>query len=170
MLTLPGGQIRHLYDFLPKPGQYKSVTLFIGGTDSYLCGGNVSSTLAQEIANQLKTLADILSDRTEAVYVIGIPERYKKPQRVKPFNGLLFGLSPNPHWKYRSLSKYLWLIHILEDGVHLSSDGLRNIKKLFKQKILYRSYNVDKDKEEPKSISPCGSREQTLCLCGHFNP
>ena len=74
VLILPGGQIRDLYDFLLKPGQYKSVTLFIGGYDSYLRGGNVSSTPAQKIANELKTLADILSDRTEQDYVIGIPE------------------------------------------------------------------------------------------------
>ena len=33
VLTLPGGQIRHSYYFLPKPSQYKSVTLFIGGND-----------------------------------------------------------------------------------------------------------------------------------------
>ena len=103
VLTLPGGQSRHLYDFLPKSGQYKSVTLFIGGNDSYLCGDNVSSTPAQEIANELKTLADILSDHTEEVYVIGIPERYKKPQLAKSVNHLLFGLRRNAHWKYRSV-------------------------------------------------------------------
>ena len=106
VLTVPGGQIRHLYDFPPKPGQYKSVTLFIGGNDSYLRGGNVSSTPFQEIANKLKTLADILSDRTEEVYVIGIPERFKKPQRAKSVNGLPFGLSRNAHWKHKSVSRY----------------------------------------------------------------
>ena len=65
VLTLPSGQIRHLYDFLPTPGQYKLETLFIGGNDSYLLGGSVSSTSAQEIANELKTLADIRSNRTD---------------------------------------------------------------------------------------------------------
>ena len=169
VLTLPGGQIRHLYDFLPKPGQYKLVTLFIGGNDSYLRGGNVSNTPAQEIANELKTLADILSDRTEEVYVIGIPERYKKPQCAKSVNDLLSGINRNAHWKCRSVSKYLWSIHILEDGVHLSSDGLKNLKKLFKEKMLYKSYNVDKDNEGPKSVFSCGSREQPLCICGHLN-
>ena len=79
---------------------------------------------------------------------------------VKSVNDLLFGLNRNAHRMYRSVSKYLWLIHILEDGVRLSSEGLKNLKKLFKQKILYKSYNVDKDNEGPKSVSPCGSREQ----------
>ena len=91
VLTLPGGQIRHLYDFLPKPAQYKSVTLFIGGNDSYLRGGNIFSTPAQEIANELKTLADFLSDNTEEVYLIGIPERFKS--RNAPNQSMIFSLA-----------------------------------------------------------------------------
>ena len=70
VLTLPGGQIRHLYDFLPKLGHYKSVFSFICGNNSYLRGGNVSSTPAQQTAINLKTLTDILSNRTEEDYAI----------------------------------------------------------------------------------------------------
>ena len=114
----------------------------IGG--NYLRGGNVYGIPAQEIANEQKTQTDLLTDRTEEVYVIGIRERYKMPQRAKTVNDLLFGLRRNAYWKYRTVSNYSWSIHIFEDGVQLSSDGLKNLRKLFKE-ILYKSYNVDKD-------------------------
>ena len=78
VLSLPGGKVRHVYDFLPPQGKYKSASLIIGGNDCFVKGGALSGQSSQQIAGDLKTLADTIVPRTGLVHVIGIPERHNK--------------------------------------------------------------------------------------------
>ena len=169
-LSLPGGKIQHLYDFLPPQGKYKSASLFIGGNDCFVKGGALSEQSPQQIAEDLKTLADTIVPRTGLVHVIGIPERHNKKERTAKVNEILERFSTKADWKYKSVSKYIWSRHISEDSVHLTDEGLRNLKKLLKEKILYTLYDFEQDKKGPRKVTFCGNAKQPDCLCGHFNP
>ena len=141
VLSLPGGKIRHVYDFLPPQRKYKSVSLFIGGNDCFVKGGALSEQSPQQIAEDLKTLADTIVPKTGLVHVIGFPERHNKQERTAKVNEILERFSTKADWKYRSVSKYIWSRHISEDSVHLTDEGLKNLKKLERedsvQAVLY---------------------------------
>ena len=116
VLSLPGGKVRHVYDFLPPQGKYKSASLFFGGNDCFVKGGALYEQSPQQIAEDLKTLADTIVPRTWLVHVIGIPERHNKKERTAKVNEILERFSTKADWKYRSVSKYFWSRHISEDS------------------------------------------------------
>ena len=134
VLSLPGGKIRRLR-LSPPQGKYKSASLFIGGNDCFVKGGTLSEQSPQQIAEDLKTLADTIVPRTGLVHVIGIPERHNKKERTAKVNEILERFSTKADWKYRSVSKYIWSRHISEDSVHLTDEGLKNLKNFWKRRF-----------------------------------
>ena len=137
---------------------------------TFVKGGALSEQSPQQIAEDLKTLADTIVPRIRLVHVIGIPERHNKKERTAKVNEILERFTTKADWKYRNVSKYIWSRHISEDSVHLTDDGLKNLKKFLKEKILHKLCDIEQDKKGPRKVTVCGNAKQPDCLCGHFNP
>ena len=105
ILSLPGANIRHLYDYIPPAGR---IILFIGGNDLF-DGIEPSSKTPQKVAQDLIELANFACQRTRNnVIVLGIPERDEKRERASLTNDIVKAraerISPNikqkAEWKY----------------------------------------------------------------------
>ena len=169
-LSIPGGRIRNVYDFIPAEGRYETIILFIGGNDCFQKSASPSSREPRDIAGDLNDLANILTTRSNEVYNLGIPERHQQPERTKKVNDALLRLSVGANWKYRSLSKYIQTRHISGDDVHIDEEGLKNIKKLVKEKILRQKYDINLDNKGTSIVYKCGFENQRFCICGHYRP
>ena len=49
------------------------------------------------------------------------------------------------------------------DCVHLTDEGLKNLKKLLKEKILYKLYDIEQDKKGPRKVTVYGNAKQPDC-------
>lgn len=168
ILSLPGGRIKNVYDFIPEEGQYDNIILFIGGNDCFQKSAEPSSRTHTQIAADLNDLGNILAPRAKEVFILGVPERHQQPERTKEVNKDLLKLSQKASWKFRSISKFLYAKHISGDDVHIDVEGLKNIKKLLKQRVLYNKYSIELDNKGNSEVLVCGTRSQPSCICGHF--
>ncbi len=73
ILSLPDGTINNVFKFLPLPGEFKIVVLFIGGKDLFTKQGTRSEKPSSQVANELSDLADVLKERVPSLFVLGIP-------------------------------------------------------------------------------------------------
>ena len=75
ILSLPGAGCHQAYAFKPPEGKYDTISLFIGGNDLY--NGYVPSKKSVEtVIDNICELANDFCERTERVYVFGIPPRF----------------------------------------------------------------------------------------------
>ena len=119
ILLLPGAGIKVVVNFIPEPGKFKTIVLFIGGNDLF-DGYLPSSTPIEEVAVELTCLADSLLDVARRVFKIGIPPRifpeselerlkmtleYHELTRDRAVNRTLQRRSLESLWGYRGLSE-----------------------------------------------------------------
>ena len=84
ILSLPGAGCHHAYVFKPPEGKYDTISLFIGGNDLY--NGYVSSKKSVEtVIDNICELANDFCERTERVYVFGIPPRFPPDRELEEF-------------------------------------------------------------------------------------
>ena len=88
ILSLPGAQVMHVYNFLPKKDIYDTIVLFIGGNDLF-SGKAHSNISASELVQKISDLANLLLTRAKRVFVLGIQHRHYQPERTKEVNTLL---------------------------------------------------------------------------------
>ena len=88
ILSIPGGRIKDVWLFLPSPGEYEIIVLFIGGNDLFEFQ-RLSETSSKSAADQLSELADHLKELSSKVFIIGIPPRMNQPERSLAVNSLL---------------------------------------------------------------------------------
>ena len=106
VLSLPGGQVKHSYDYLPSTERCETFIIFIGGNNAF--DNNIpSATPTTLIAEQLKKLGDFTAERHKKVYILGIPQRGTHCQRADEINKILTKLAKESKWKFLSLSKYI---------------------------------------------------------------
>ena len=168
VLSLPGGRIRNCYDFSPREKNYSVIILFIGANDCFYKGGVISDRSAKDIAEDLRDLASVLSDRAET-YVLGLPQRHDQPNRTKDVNKLLLELIKSSVRKFKGVGHYLGKKDVSSgDEIHLTEDGLKNLKRLMKTEILKKKFSLVKDKEETQLIT-CDEKNPK-CICGSYKP
>ena len=157
--SLPGAQVKHVYEFLPKKYIYDTIVLFIGGDD--LFSGKVqSNTSATELVQEISDIANLLLTRAKRVFVVGIPHRHYQPERTKEVNALL--ASRRECWKFRGISRQVFSDkHLRKYKVHLSSDALNGIICILKGKILYNFFRPELELERHPQIFECCE----VCKC-----
>ena len=145
ILSSPGATIKDVYNFVPPINQYCIIILFFGGNDLYN-GCKPSDKTPIDIANQLIELAKFLTEQSEEVYLIGIPERSENKQRSVAVIKILekmshrnFSHKPSVNCKYRGISQHISGAKYFnpKDHLHLNESGRSNLHHLIKQKILY---------------------------------
>lgn len=169
VLSLPGGRIKNCYDFLPPEKKYSVIILFIGANDCFYKGGKISDRSAKDIAEDLKDLANVLANRAEQVFVLGLPHRHQKTDRTKEVNTLLVNLSKSSDWNFKGVGHYIGKKDVSGDAVHLTQDGLKNLKRLIKTDILKEKFSLEEDKKETTLIE-CNPNTHRECLCGSYSP
>ena len=88
ILSIPGGRIKDVWLFLPSPGEYEIIVLFIGGNDLFEFQ-RLSGTSSKSAADQLSELAEHLKELSSKVFIIGIPPGMNQPERSLAVNSLL---------------------------------------------------------------------------------
>ena len=87
---------------------------------------------SRDIAEDLRNLANVSAHRTGETFVIGVRQRHRKPERTKEVNSLLLELSKDSIWKIKGVGHYIGKKDTSGDAVHLTEDGLKNLKRLIK--------------------------------------
>ena len=153
VLSLPGARVRHVYNFVPKKGDYDIVVLFIGGNDLFC--GNIPSTLsADDLVQEISDLANLLLTKAKKVFVLGIPQRHSQSQRTKAVNALL--ASRREGWKFRGIARQVYSDkHLKGDKVHLNSNALSGISYILKSKVLYENYCPELENEGHSVVIQC---------------
>ena len=162
VLSAPGARIKDFYNFLPQPGQYETIVLFVGGNDLFN-GRNPSSASELDIANELCLLADMACTLAPRVFVIGIPPRHYQPQRSKHTNQILAAQASG--WLFRGISKVIYDedLHVRRDRVHLNHRGLSGVRSILKQRVLRAKFSERVDREGHTGTFYCSHRR---CICG----
>ena len=139
ILSLPGARIAAVRVFLPPKDKYNTIVLLSGENDAF--DGREPSTVPEEdIANELAELAEELSRLSKQIFVIGIPHRSEYRFRSARVNREIQKKKGN--WKYRGLCEKIYsTYHLGSDEIHLSPEGLKGIKSIIKNKILYKKYS-----------------------------
>ena len=159
ILSLPGAQIKHVYNFLPKKDIYDTIVVFIGGNDLF-SGEAQSNISASELVKEISDLANLLLTRAKTIFVLGIPHRHYQPERTKEVNAPL--ASRRESCNFRGIARQVKRDkHLRRDKVHLSSDALNGIIYILKGKILYNYYGPELELEGyPQNIECC-----EVCKC-----
>ena len=91
----------------------------------------------QEITQQIMEIAFLLSNRQVTVYVVGVAHRGNQSfAEIKEVNNLLFN-NRGHVFEYAGLGSQMSKDAVIgEDGVHLTEEGLRRFKTIFKNGIL----------------------------------
>ena len=77
LLLLPGANIQDTCNFIPRGGRLHILVLFTGVKD--LFNGQIPSEVsAEEVANKISNLANVLKYSVEKVLVLGIPHRHNQ--------------------------------------------------------------------------------------------
>ena len=154
VLSLPGGQVKHSYDYLPSTERCEKFVIFISGNNAF--DNNIpSATRATLIAEQLKELGNLTAERYKKVYILGIPQRGTHCQRADEINKISTKLAEESKWKFLSLSKNIQFRHLKNHHVHLTSEGVNNIKNLIKYKILFKKYSKQLKNLGPERTFEC---------------
>ena len=82
ILSLPGAQVKHVYNFLPKKDICDTIVLFIGGNGLF-SGKAQSNISASKLVQEISDLANLLLTRAKRVFVLGIPHRHFQPELTK---------------------------------------------------------------------------------------
>ena len=181
VLSLPGGQVASRrsgrfpeVSFVASPSTERCETfiIFIGGNNAF--DNNIPTATPETlIAEQLKKLGDFTAVRCKKVYILGIPQRGTHCQRADEINKILTKVAKELKWKFLSLSKYIHFRHLKNHHhkekahVHLTSEGVNNIKKLIKEKILFKKYGKEFNNLGPERTFECD--RDTGCLCGLYD-
>ena len=158
-LSLPGAQVKHIYNLLPKKVIYNTIVLFIGGKDLFSDEAQ-SNISASELVQEISDLANLLLTRAKRVFVLGIPHRHYQPERTKEVNALL--ASRRESWKFRGISRQVYSDkHLKKDKVHLNSDALNGIIFILQGKILNNSHRPELELEGHPQVVECCE----VCIC-----
>ena len=139
ILSLAGARIAAVRGFLPPKDKYNTIVLLIRGNDAF--EGREPSTVPEEdIANELAELAEELGRQAKEIFLIGIPHRSEYRFRSARVNREKQKKKGN--WKYRGVCEKIYsTYHLGSDEIHLSPVGLKSIKSIKKNKILYKKYS-----------------------------
>ena len=139
ILSLPGVRIGAVQNFLPEKDKFNIIALLIGGNDAFN-GKDPSSIPAGDIAEELSKLAEELCEQAKKIFVIGIPHRSENRARSAKINEFLRKIKGT--WKFRGVSEKIHSsYHLKTDELHLSEEGLKGIKSILKNKILYDKHS-----------------------------
>ena len=164
ILSIPGGKIKDVWLFLPSPGEYEIIVLFIGGNDLFEFQ-RLSGTSSKSAADQLSELAEHLKELLSKVFIIGIPPRMNQPERSLAVNSLLAETSlSTTAWQFRGISSSIYNCdsHTKSDDVHLTEKALSGFKSILKKKILRNRFNAVLDNVGHTSLFICSGK----CRCG----
>ena len=159
ILSLPGAQVKQVYNFLPKKDIYDTIVLFSGGNDLFSDKAK-SNIFASELVQEISDLANLLLTRAKRVFVLGIAHRQYHSERTKEINALL--ASRRETWKLRGISRQVDSDkHLRKYKEYLSSDALNGIVYVLKGKILHNYYRPELELEgHPQVIECC-----EVCKC-----
>ena len=88
IISIPGGRVCHVRNFIPQQGEFDTITLFIGANDLFN-GELPSARTPKDVAQEISILADELVPLARKVFVIGLPPRLKQSERTKADNSVL---------------------------------------------------------------------------------
>ena len=183
ILSLPGAGCHQAYAFKPPEGKYDTISLFIGGNDLY--NGYVPSKKSVEtVIDNICELANNFCERTERVYVFGIPPRFPPDRELEEFkaryddhelfryfavNKKLSELSYNANWIFRGISDAVWSSAQISDNdnVHLNEQAHTYLRRILKNRVLYSSYSAGLSSKTNPQIIECS--QESGCVCGYFS-
>ena len=146
IISIPGGRVCHVRNFIPQQGEFDTITLFIGANDLFN-GELPSARTPKDVAQETSILADELVPLARKVFVIGLPPRLKQSERTKAVNSVL--AAEEKAWKFRGISGVIYCDkkQTEKDNVHLTEKALSGLKSVLKNKVLYKQFCAEISKE-----------------------
>ena len=152
-LSLPGAEVKHVYNFIPKKGLYNIIVLFISGS-------NLFATTSKILVRQTSDLANLFLTKVKKVFVLGLPLRNFQPHQAKEVIFLL--ASCQKSWKFRRIAKQVFSNENLKkDNIHLNSYALIGFTYILKSKVLYQRFCPTIEKEGHLKVIVCSG----VCEC-----
>ena len=164
IISIPGGRVCHVRNFIPQQGEFDTITLFIEA--NYLFNGELpSARTPKDVAQETSILADELVPLARKVFVIGLPPRLKQSERTKAVNSVL--AAEEKAWKFRGISGVIYCDkkQTEKDNVHLTEKALSGLKSVLKNKVLYKQFCAEISKESHPQNFFCGNN---ICKCGYW--
>ena len=168
ILSLPGGTIATVLDFLPPKDKFDTIVLFIGGNNAFN-NQTPSTPPPREIARELSHLANRLLELARKVVILGIPFRKgeNNHNRARAINIEIENLKSQNSWNFRGIAAKTFKDSYLQpDGVHLTpTEGLQPVRSALK-KLLYKEFS--KSADYAGHTSDLDYPSDRPCRCSYF--